>query len=471
VAVLGFKNLSGNPEAAWLSTALAEMLTTELAAGGRLRTIPGENVGRMKMELSLSDAESLARDTLASVGRNLGTDMVLLGSYLILPDDQIRVDLRLQDVAAGETVTSLAERGTETKLIDLVTRAGTRLRQSIGVEEPPTTEVHGLAGGAPSNLEAQRLFAEGLAKLRVLDALAARDLLLKAVAADANSPMARVALADAWVMLGYDAKAKEEAQRAYDLSGSLSREDRLSVEGRYREIAGEWDKAIDLYRGLLAFFPDNVEYGLRLANAQGTGGKGPEALLTLARLRSLPAPASDDPRIDLTEATVAQSLGDFKLEQAAARRAAAKGNAHGARLLVARARVREAYASDRLLEVSKAAVAAEEARRIYAEAKDLGGLAWALSLFGNVSWDRGEIEKARTTWEECLAIRRQIGYRRGVAISLHNVGLALWSRETSPARAGTWKRATPSTGSSASTRGWSSVSKPWPASCTTSGSR
>src|SRR5262245_51544571 len=43
VAVLGFKNLSGDAHHVWLSTALAEMLTVELGAGARLRTIPGEN--------------------------------------------------------------------------------------------------------------------------------------------------------------------------------------------------------------------------------------------------------------------------------------------------------------------------------------------------------------------------------------------------------------------------------------------
>src|SRR5215472_1785353 len=51
VAVLGFKNLTGKPELAWLGTALSEMLTTELAAGEELRTIPGENVARMKLNL------------------------------------------------------------------------------------------------------------------------------------------------------------------------------------------------------------------------------------------------------------------------------------------------------------------------------------------------------------------------------------------------------------------------------------
>jgi tetratricopeptide (TPR) repeat protein/TolB-like protein/predicted Ser/Thr protein kinase len=428
VAVLGFRNLSGQRETAWLSTAFAEMLTTELAAGGRLRTIPGENVGRMKVELSLSDAESLAQDTLARVAANLGTDLVLLGSYVTLPGDQIRLDLRLQDVATGETIAALGESGTQAGLIELVTRAGSRLRQAMGVGDLPTAEAGALAAGAPSNLEAQRLHAEGLARLRELDALAARDLLQKAVAADPDSPLARVALADAWATLGYDARAQEEAQRAFDLSAGLSREERLAVEGRYREAAGEWARATEIYAALLAFFPDNIEYGLRLAAAQSTGGKGREALDTLARMRGLPAPASEDPRLDLAEAVVVQSLGDFRGEQAAAGRAAVKGSARGARLLVARARLLESYALDRLGRVPEAGRAAEEARAIYAAAGDRGGLAQALNRIGGVSWNHGDLEKTRATWEEALAIRRQIGYRAGVGVSLHNLGLVLWEQ-------------------------------------------
>src|SRR5207248_7251978 len=44
VAVLGFTNVSGKPDASWISTALAEMLTTDLAAGNHLRTLPGAHV-------------------------------------------------------------------------------------------------------------------------------------------------------------------------------------------------------------------------------------------------------------------------------------------------------------------------------------------------------------------------------------------------------------------------------------------
>ena len=136
VALLGFKNLSGRAERDWLSVALAEMLSTELAAGGKLRTIPGENVARMKIELALADAESLAPDTLGRIRTNLGTDLVVLGAYLALGDrggQRIRLDLRVQDAEKGETVVSLTETGTEGELLELVSRTSVRLREALGI--------------------------------------------------------------------------------------------------------------------------------------------------------------------------------------------------------------------------------------------------------------------------------------------------------------------------------------------------
>ena len=55
VAVLEFKNLSGDVQEAWLSVALSDWLTTELTAGEQVRGIPAESIARMKVELSLPD--------------------------------------------------------------------------------------------------------------------------------------------------------------------------------------------------------------------------------------------------------------------------------------------------------------------------------------------------------------------------------------------------------------------------------
>jgi eukaryotic-like serine/threonine-protein kinase len=80
IAVLGFRNLSGRPEEAWLSTALAEMLSTELVAGEKLRLVSGEDIARTKLELPLADADSLSRETLARLHKNLNSEFIVLGS-------------------------------------------------------------------------------------------------------------------------------------------------------------------------------------------------------------------------------------------------------------------------------------------------------------------------------------------------------------------------------------------------------
>jgi hypothetical protein len=71
------------------------MLNTELSQGNQLRTIPGESVAQMKLNLSLPDADSFSRKTLNRIRQNLGSDDVVLGSYLPLGDGQLRMDLRL----------------------------------------------------------------------------------------------------------------------------------------------------------------------------------------------------------------------------------------------------------------------------------------------------------------------------------------------------------------------------------------
>jgi len=431
LAVLGFKNLSGRPDEAWLSTALSEMLTTELAAGGNLRTIPGENVSRMKIELSLPDADSYARDTLTRIRKNLGTDYVVLGSYLALGKEssgQVRLDLRLQDVAAGETIAAVSEKGVEAQLDDLVMRTGLHLREKLGVGDVSPTEMAEVRASLPSNPEAARLYSEGLRKLRVYDALAARDLLEKAVGADPNHALAHSALAAAWRYLGYDRRATDEAKKAFDLSANLSREDRLFIEGRYREATREYDKAIEIYRTLFSMFPDNLEYGFRLAAAQTGAGKWKDALNTVELLGKLPAPARDDARIDYGEAASAEMVGDYRRAQAAVARAVQKGQAQGAWLLVAKVRGVECRVFTNLGQVNQAKASCEEARRIYASAGDQDGVARMLVGLAGLFEGQGDLDEGIRLQREALATFRKTGDKWGMADTLNGIARVLWKR-------------------------------------------
>lgn len=426
IAVLGFKNTSGRPETAWLSTGLSEMLTTELGTGEHIRTVAEENVARAKLDLSLSDADSLAKDTLTRVRNNLGTDYVVLGSFVDLGKEaggQVRVDMRLQDARTGETIGVVSETGKESELFDLVTRAGSDLRGKLGIGNMSEAEAGSVRAAISANPEASRLYAQGLEKLRVFDALGARDLLEKAVVADPNYALAHSALSAAWAALGYDAKAADEAKEAFELSGSLSREDRLLIEGRYYEATKTWPKAIEVYRTLWNFAPDSLDYGLRLAQAQTLGSQSKEALATLEALHNMPAPASEDPRIDLAEEAAARGQSDFKRGLAAAQRATEKGQKLGARQFVARAEMAEARSYYSLGDYPQFQAAAEAARRLFAEAGDRSGEANALHNLATGRYDHGDRAAALSMQQETLETCRNIGNKRCMADALNSLGV------------------------------------------------
>lgn len=425
VAVLGFKNLSGDAQEAWLSTAFSDWLITELTAGEQLRAIPGESVARMKMELALPDVDSLSGESLARIRKNLGTDFVVVGAYAAVggrSDGQIRLDLRLQDTRSGETTDTISETGTESQLLDLVSRAGEHLRQKLGVRAVTSEEAVEVAIALPSKSETAKLYSQGLTKLRVFDALAARDLLLKAVACEPDYALSHSELASAWAQLGYDENAKKEAKKAFDLSSNLSRAERLLVEGRYREKSLEWSKAIEIYRALVDFFPDNLDYGLALANAQLGANQWKEALETTTALRMLPPPLRDNPQIDLVENDAARALGDNKRAEMALARAAEKAQIAGASLLLAMARREQAWLYENSGRQDQVEGAIREAKQLYLAANDRRGVAQAATLEGIALERQGDYWGAKKKYEESLTIYRETGNRLSVSSEYDNLG-------------------------------------------------
>ncbi len=425
IAVLGFRNLSGRPEEGWISTALAEMLSTELEAGEKLRLVSGEDISRTKLDLPLADADSLSRDTLARLHKDLDSDLIVLGSYTALgekPGTRIRLDLRLQDTVAGETLADVAVVGSESDLFDMVTQAGSRLREKLGVEAVSPVEAVSVRGSLPSNRDAARLYSEGLARLRVFDALEARDLLQRAIAADPKYSLAHSALAEAWSRLGYDKKAQEEARQGYDLSGNLSREDRLVVEGRYRSISHEYGKATEVYRALFTLFPDNVDYGLKLADVQARGNKGNDSLATVESLRKLPPPAPDDPRIEIVEADAWRVLGDAKHQEQPLARAVEKAKALGSREILADTLQKQCRMFSDIQQVQNAVSACREAREISAATGDQEREGRTLLTWGVVI-AQTDAPEARRLIKAAQSIFRRNGSEVGLALAFDNLAI------------------------------------------------
>jgi tetratricopeptide (TPR) repeat protein len=424
IAVLPFQNVSKRLDQAWLATTLPEMLTTELGAGGNLRTVAGEDVTRMKSDLGLPEADGYGGETLQRIGKILGAENIVTGSYLAPGTGQLRLDLRLQNARTGETVDTISVNGKGEQLadlVDLIGRAGGQLRQKLGIEGHPPAAEAALKASLPASAAAAQLYAEGIEKLRHMDAKGAIESLQESIQKAPEYALAHSALAEAWSLLGHDDRALAEEQKALSFASSLSAEDRGLIQGRLYEFASEWDKAATYYLSLRTLYQDDLDYGLRQANAQVRGGKPKEALATISDLRSIPGPAGEDPRIDLRAAEAAEMTGDFKAQEAAASRASEKSTRQGSRRLAASAEWHRCTALMNLGDAVSAKTACEKARDsakavddALLEARSLTGLGYALS-------DQGDNANALQCHKQALQLVRTIGAQRDIAGALLNV--------------------------------------------------
>ena len=424
IAVLGFHSLSGRAEDAWLGTALSEMLSTELSGGEKLRLVSGEEVTNLRIASPWSQTDTLDQGTTSRIGNALSSDMLALGSYTILgnPDHaQIRIDVRMQDARTGEILTEIAEIGGSQDLFRLVSRVGAKLRDRLGVPPLEDLDQAGILASLPLDADAARFYALGLSKLRKFDPLAAKDLLLQATAADPKFSLGHAMLARAWSQIGYEQKHREEAKKALDLSGDLPRAEHMLVEGEYYESVGNQEQAASVYHALYELFPDNVDYGLHFANAEIHAGHAAQALEVVHRLRALPSPSCDDPRIDLTEASAIKASLPASL--VLIRSAIKKASAQGKKTVYALARRDECVNLLYSAHPEQASPVCEDAYEIFVSSGNRLGAADAIRLMGDYQGSVGQIDQAIASYQRALGLLQELGEHEKTGAILNNMAV------------------------------------------------
>jgi DNA-binding winged helix-turn-helix (wHTH) protein/tetratricopeptide (TPR) repeat protein len=411
VAILTFRNLAGDRKDNWLGMALAEMLSSDLSSDGRLRTLTSEDLDRASKELQIDRPDGMSVDSLFAMRRNLYADLVVTGSYAILDPGgnsakQVRVDVKVQDAKTGVLVTSIHETGQLEQLFELTSSAGNRLLATLDL---PVTARAGEPNSAFKSIapEAVREYMKGLENSRAENLEAANDHFEKAIAEDSRFAVAHLALADVWAERGFQRNEKAELKVALSLSENLDREHRLLIEARYSSAGGDWEKAIESYRSLYTFFPDNLDYGLALASTEVAAGKAKDAEATIESLRLLPSPLCDDLRIDLAAAGAAQASSDELKVAYFTQRAMEKAKGSGATLLYARALSMHA-GSIAGTDTNASIRESEEARQICTRLNDVACTANILRRLGIylVESDSGSAE---ADLKEALRLARRIG--------------------------------------------------------------
>jgi DNA-binding winged helix-turn-helix (wHTH) protein/tetratricopeptide (TPR) repeat protein len=417
IAVLDLKDLSNTPNEQWLGAGLSEMLRSELLIGGGAQTISGERVANMRSDLKLSPEASYQPGTLKRIQSNLACDAVVTGSFAAV-GDRVRVDLQVANPATGEISEGFSETVPRQNIFDLVADAGRAVRSSLGIAAARPQNAAAAQFEIPPN--ALEPYSEGLTLLRHGDALAAQRQLSAATAAAPDYAPAHAALAAAWATTGYDARARDEASKAFANESPLPREQKLQVEGQYFEAIHDWPKAIETYSALWRFYPDQLEYAVKLVAAQVGGNRAKDALDTVHKIEAADPAALRNSRLLIAAANAYQTLSDYPGEVQSANAAVEAARAAGSPLMEARALLKRGYGNHRLGHNDQAAGDYQSALRVATDLGDDAGIASALLAEGQRLYDRNDAA-AEDTLRRALEIEERIGFRSAAAHTLQTL--------------------------------------------------
>jgi serine/threonine protein kinase/tetratricopeptide (TPR) repeat protein len=427
VAVVGFRNDTGDPKYDWLATELSESLTTDLGGSKGIHSVPSDEIASVKTELSVGQSQTLEREDLSSVRQALGANYLLLGRYAnVSQGPNLEVNVLLQD-ARGKTVGDIHESGPPAEYRKLIADAASQIRDKLGSARLSDTELGELQNLYPADPEASQLYFQALDKLRSFDATTALSLLKKAYDLDPDKVSIHWGLSDAWAQLKHDPESAQEAQKAATLAenGSLPQEYVVLAQARSAEMNKQWDAAVDDYKSLFRLFPQHLNYGLRLASAQIEASKAMDGLATLGTLAKLPAPIGTDPRIEMTKAKAYGTMSDYASELSAAQASLQEAKKRNARMMQARAQLELCWAHRNLGHVDEAYAACNEAQNLFSVFGDNVSAAVALNDVATWLSDRGQYAQAKELYDRVIQANQKAGAQKDYAGACINAAATL----------------------------------------------
>ncbi|MEO6967321.1 MAG: winged helix-turn-helix domain-containing protein [Rhodanobacteraceae bacterium] len=426
VAIADFSNLSRNDKDAWLGPALAEMLATEIAVGGKLHAVSDELVRPARADLPAPAAGGYAPASLATLQRRLGAHYVLSGAYLVSGANdapQLRVDLAVQDTRSGAAVATLSRSGAVADLPRLVAQAGATLRHGFGEQTVVPEELLRVANAQPPSAEVARHIGFALDALHTYDPARARDELLQAIAQAPGYAPAYMYLAQAWSSLGYRAKALAASKQALTNAQGLPQEQYLQIEAQQFDLQADHAQAIDTWQKLVALRPQNPEYRFQLIDAQIDAGKPDDAEVSLNALRKLFGDAGD-PRIEFAAARIAATRDNNPAYIEYARLALQQAQARGETGLIANAELQLGIA---LPQQVQAEPLLRKAATDFRRGGNPHGEARAWQNLGNLQFANNQIAPARETYQRAMTIYQGIGDLGGEAAIYDELARMLWA--------------------------------------------
>jgi eukaryotic-like serine/threonine-protein kinase len=378
LAILPFRNASGDASLDWLGSSLADMLSTDVGQSAHLRMISQDRLHQVLSDLRVTPNAAIETATLRRLAEFSNADTLVWGQYARF-GDQIRIDATLQDLKHDRGVPIKIEAVDEKDIPGAVDRLATSIRNNLAFSPDVIKELKA-SSFQPSSSSALALrdYNQGVQFLRDGKDLEAQKQLEAATKEDSGFALAFSKLALTYSSLGYDNQAEQAAQKALDLSQDLPEAEKYLITAIRAQVTKNFPEAIKAYENLAKAAPSNAD--------------------VLAALAALYEEAGDLVRAgQYNQAILTANPKDITATLAVGRLAINGGKPQASLDSLNRALTLSVQLDN---QEQKAA---------------------SLHLIGVAYWRMNKPEEALRNYQEELAIWRQIGQKGGIALSLNEM--------------------------------------------------
>jgi serine/threonine protein kinase/Tfp pilus assembly protein PilF len=419
LAILPFRNASGDPNLDWIGPSLADMLSTDVGQSARLRTVSPSSLHQIFTDLRISSATVLDPATIGRVANFSNADRVVWGQYAKF-GDRIRIDATLQDIKNDQTVPMKIDVASEKDIPVAIDHLAESIREKLSLPADVVKELKSSSFQPSSqSITALRDYNKGVGLQREGKNLEAQKEFETATKADPTFALAFSRLAQVYSSLGYDSEAEQTATKAVDLGSNLPEAEKYLISAIRFQATKNYPEAIKAYETLAAASPGNSDVQSALAGLYQDSGDLAKARNYYQKLLSSNpkdvAATLDMGRIEIKSGNPQGSFDPLnRAYSLAVQMDNQEQKATSLHLM--------AVAYRMLSKPEEVLRSEQEALAIWRRIGQKRGMAFSLNEIARAQASLGKSKDAASNFQEALEIRREIGDKRGLGDTLIDMG-------------------------------------------------
>ena len=420
LAIVPFRNASGNAKDDWIGTTVADTLGTAIGQSSHVRAVPADRLRQVLSDLRVGPETLVDSETLKRVAQFSNANVVVSGQYA-LSGDNIVLNATIRDLVHDQSVPVTAQAPIKDLSAAIDTLADS-VRKNLSLSANVVDELKAQSFKPNSkSVDALREYDQGASLMRDGRYIEGLKHLQAATNADPEFALAYSGLADAQSNLGFQTDAEQSAIRASDLAHNqnLPLLEKYLINAANARIMKEPKKAIEAYQNLSRSSPGDVDVQFALGNLYLQNGEYEKARTAFNGILQV------DPK------NIRALWGVGVVDNLTGNpQAALEALTHGSSLAI-QADNNEQQAlillstgiSYRLLNKP------EEALRNYQQSVAINekigqkrGVAAALNEMGELQRTNGRLDAAQASFREALDLLRAIGMKDEMANTLTEMG-------------------------------------------------